>query len=155
MPYNPALPLPHSEIESAVLRDQFHGLKDLIDAIPAGPPGPEGPMGPGGPQGNTGETGPTGATGPEGPQGPSGGPPGPEGPVGSQGPQGIQGPVGEVSLTQLNAAIDTALIAAATNSSANSNTVGLLNMTVSDPPTQAEVQALANKMDELILALRR
>ncbi len=29
----------------------------------------------------------------------------------------------------------------------------MLEMTVSDPPTQAEVQAIANKMDELIIAL--
>ena len=30
-----------------------------------------------------------------------------------------------------------------------------LAMGVSDPPTQAEVQAIANKLDELINALRR
>jgi hypothetical protein len=40
-------------------------------------------------------------------------------------------------------------------SSANSNGVGLLNLVVSDPPTQSEVQDLANKLDELINALRR
>ncbi len=31
--------------------------------------------------------------------------------------------------------------------------VNLLETTVSDPPTQAEVQALADKIDELIIAL--
>jgi hypothetical protein len=41
------------------------------------------------------------------------------------------------------------------DASANTNTIALLGLTVSDPPTQAEVQALANKLDELILALRR
>ena len=36
-----------------------------------------------------------------------------------------------------------------------SNAVNLLNMTVSDPPTQGEMQAIATKLDELINALRR
>ncbi len=78
MPFDPALPLHGSEIESGELRDQFNGLKELIDAIPAGPEGPQGPPGP------------------DGPPGPSGGPPGPEGP---------QGPPGEVTLAQLEGAI--------------------------------------------------
>ena len=33
--------------------------------------------------------------------------------------------------------------------------VDLLSMSVSNPPTQAQVQALANKLDELITALKR
>jgi hypothetical protein len=33
--------------------------------------------------------------------------------------------------------------------------VALLNLTLSDPPTQAEMQAIANKIDELITVLRR
>ena len=33
--------------------------------------------------------------------------------------------------------------------------VALLALTVSNPPTQAEVQSLADKMDELITALKR
>jgi hypothetical protein len=37
----------------------------------------------------------------------------------------------------------------------NCNGVQLLNLTVSDPPTQSELQAVANKLDELISALRR
>ncbi len=82
MPFDPALPLHGSEIESAELRDQFNGLKTLIDAVPAGPAGPEGPQGP------QGEPGPAGTPG---------GPPGPEGP---------QGPPGEVTEAALAAAID-------------------------------------------------
>lgn len=36
MPFNPTLPAPNSPIVSAELRDQFNGLKDLIDeSIPA------------------------------------------------------------------------------------------------------------------------
>ncbi|MFN0078698.1 MAG: hypothetical protein ACKVY0_19735 [Prosthecobacter sp.] len=37
----------------------------------------------------------------------------------------------------------------------NTNAVNTLGMTVSDPPTQGEMQAIANKLDELISALRR
>ena len=40
-------------------------------------------------------------------------------------------------------------------SSANSNGVATLGMSVSDPPTQSEVQTIADKIDELINALRR
>jgi hypothetical protein len=39
--------------------------------------------------------------------------------------------------------------------SANSNGVGTLGMAISDPPTQGEMQAIADKLDELINALRR
>ena len=37
----------------------------------------------------------------------------------------------------------------------NPLTVARLEMAVSDPPTQAEVQAIADKIDELIDALKR
>ena len=39
MPYDPAYPPTNALIESAPLRAQFNGLKDLIDTIPVGPPG--------------------------------------------------------------------------------------------------------------------
>jgi hypothetical protein len=39
--------------------------------------------------------------------------------------------------------------------SANSNGVGSLSLSVSDPPAQGEVQAIADKLDEFINALRR
>jgi hypothetical protein len=71
----------------------------------------------------------------------------PKGQIGNDGMQGPQGAPGEVTTMQLNSAINT--------TSANSNGVNLLGMTVSDPPTQGEVQAIADKLDELILALRR
>lgn len=64
-----------------------------------------------------------------------------------RGAEGAQGAAGEVTNAQLASAIS--------GTSANSNAVGTLNLTVSDPPTQGEVQAIANKLDELILALRR
>ncbi|HXE42214.1 MAG TPA: hypothetical protein VN516_04230, partial [Candidatus Baltobacteraceae bacterium] len=41
------------------------------------------------------------------------------------------------------------------NSSANSNQVQFLGMIASDPPTQGDVQSIADKVDELIQQLRR
>jgi hypothetical protein len=40
-------------------------------------------------------------------------------------------------------------------SAVNINAVQLFDLTVSDPPTQSEMQAIANKLDELITAQRR
>ncbi len=48
-----------------------------------------------------------------------------------------------------------ALAGAISGTSSNSNAVATLNLVVSDPPTQTEMQSLANKVDELLLALRR
>ena len=62
-------------------------------------------------------------------------------------PQGNEGTPGEVTAAQLSSAID--------GTSNNSNGVGTLGLSVSDPPTQGEMQSLANKLDELINALRR
>ena len=53
---------------------------------------------------------------------------------------------GEVSFLDLEATVAT--------TSSNRNRVTVLTRAVSDPPTQAEVQSIADKMDELILALR-
>ena len=66
---------------------------------------------------------------------------------GVTGPQGVQGPPGEVTLAQLNEAI--------TTTARNPSGVQPLAMTVSDPPTQAEVQEIANKVDQLLAALLR
>jgi hypothetical protein len=74
-----------------------------------------------------------------------------QGPPGNDGAPGPQGPAGEVTTAQLAQEIAFAF----GGTSANSNTVQPLNLTVSDPPTQSDVQALANKLDELISALRR
>jgi hypothetical protein len=48
-----------------------------------------------------------------------------------------------------------ALDAAVAGTSANTNNVGTLGYIVNDPPSQEDVQTLLNKVDELILALRR
>ena len=63
-------------------------------------------------------------------------------------------------LTSLNSDIQTRatqgqLAGEIGGTSANSNGVGNLSLGVSDPPTQGEVQAIADKLDELINALRR
>ena len=50
-------------------------------------------------------------------------------------------------MAQLNSAIS--------GTSSNSNGVATLELVVSDPPTQAEMQQVVNKLDELITALRR
>jgi len=68
-------------------------------------------------------------------------------PRGNDGGTGSDGQPGEVTNADLSSAIS--------GTSANSNGVSTLGMAVSDPPTQGEVQMVADKLDELINALRR
>jgi hypothetical protein len=160
MPFDPTLPRTGTRATSAEMRSQLTGLKDLIDAIPPPIPGPQGPQG---------EPGPAGADGPQGPEGrhvvnvyddgsnraivqmSDGTTYGPftiaSGPPGAEGPQGPQGPMGEATMGDIQNAIG--------GTSNNSNSVSILDMTVSDPPTQMEVQNIASRVDALILALRR
>ena len=126
MPFDPALPRTGTRATSAEMRSQLTSLKALIDAIPVGPPGPQGAVGPSGPAGQ-------------------------QGTAGVPGPQGEQGPQGDVSASDMENAINNAL----GGTSNNSNSVAQVEMTVSDPPTQSEMQTIANKLDELIAALRR
>jgi hypothetical protein len=144
---------------------------------PIGPEGPQGPQGETGPQGppfasavvdNTttlppgdgaqvssyfdGTTVhlsfgiPRGYDGMPGPQGEQGlpGTPGAPGEPGPQGPQGPQGEPGQVSYADLNTAIAT--------TARNLNTVSPLNIMISNPPTQAEVQMMLDKINEIIAA---
>jgi hypothetical protein len=236
MPYDPAYPATNALIESAPMRAQFNGLKDLIDAIQTVtaaqidavntlPPGESAVVMlsvSGGmlhftfgiPQGQEGSNGNDGApfaavvvdavntllSGEPAtvestfdgstvhltfgiPQGPDGGngmdgppfaaavvdsvntlPPGEQAtvessfdgstvhltfgiPQGYDGTSGSDGAPGEVSQQQLDDAIS--------GTSASSNGVDTLGMVVSDPPTQGEMQGIADKLDELINALRR
>ena len=156
MPYDPTLPQAGTEIDAVQMRAQLNGLKDLIDAIqtitaaqvdatntvPPGDPAAVTLSVAGGtlhftfniPQGANGADGINGSSGSDGGEGPIG-------------PEGPQGPMGEVSNMDLSNAI--------AGTSSNSNTVATLGMGVSDPPTQGEAQQIANKLDELINALRR
>lgn len=134
MSFDPNLPADDTEVEAPELRAQFNALKALIDAVPAGAPGPEGPQGPPGPQGDPGPQGPEG-TGLPGPQGETG-PPGPQGPP----------PDSDTVMT----AVGTALAGTALNP-----TLTPLSLTISDPPTQAEVQSVLDLVNTLIGQLRR
>jgi hypothetical protein len=40
--FDPTVPATNAEATSAMFRNQFNGLKELIDAVPAGPPGENG-----------------------------------------------------------------------------------------------------------------
>ena len=154
--FDPNLPANFTPLASAEMRAQLNGLKDLIDAIqtitaaqvdatntvPPGDPAAVTLSVAGGtlhftfniPQGANGADGINGSSGSDGGEGP----PGPEGP---------QGPMGEVSSMELSNAI--------AGTSSNSNGVGTLGLVASSPPTQYEMQAVADKLDELIYALRR
>ncbi len=75
---------------------------------------------------------------------------GADGSQGETGPEGAQSPKGqpgEVSFSQLDAALAV--------TSANSNGVDTLSLGISEPPTQAELQPVLDKLNELILALLR
>jgi hypothetical protein len=72
-------------------------------------------------------------------------------PQGAMGATGDQGPGGEISQVDLSNAITDVLV----QTSGNSNGVSTLGLAVSDPPSQGELQAVADKLDELITALRR
>ncbi len=126
------------------------------------------------PRGNDGNQGPPGGTGGDGPQGIQGPPGQPFATAVVDGvttlnpgeaatvqtvfdgtnvrftfglPRGSDGAPGEVTQAQLDTAI--------AGTSANTNAISTLGITVSDPPTQSEMQAIANKLDELILNGRR
>jgi hypothetical protein len=75
----------------------------------------------------------------------------PRGQDGSNGSDGAQGPTGEVSEAMLSSTIGNAL----SSTSANTNGVGTLGLTANPDYDQSQLQQLANKVDELINALRR
>ncbi|MCX6900554.1 MAG: hypothetical protein NT105_17885 [Verrucomicrobia bacterium] len=78
------------------------------------------------------------------------GPPGPQGLPGEKGDTGntgLQGPPGEVSLTQLSDAIN--------GTPRNVDGVGTLDIAISDPPTQGEVQLVLDKLNDIIRGLKR
>ena len=173
--FDPTYPPLNADIESAPLRNQFNGLKALIDAVvtlTAAQVDGVTTLDPGLPanasvsvigntlhltfdipRGNDGAQGPQGATGAVGPQGPQGqpgdpgGPPGPAGAEGPPGPQGPQGLPGEVSQTDLN----NGLLNTLNQTSANTNAVSTLDTPFADP----DVEELRVAFNALVLALRR
>ena len=176
MSFDPTKPVEGTEVDAKELREQFNGLKALIDAIPAGPPGPQGPQGSAGSstwgfswQGDwSAQVYGAGcvvlyngvlylATQMCGPDAPGVdlhwqplsiiGPAGQAGTNGNDGAPGPQGPTGEVSANDLNNALAT--------TSANSNGVAPLAAAPNDPPTASDVQTVIDKVNELIAALRR
>ncbi len=140
MPFDPNIPAQNAELTSALFRGQFTGLKDLIDAIQGG---------------ITNVVVDTVNTLP------AGSPPD----VGvslsgtelhfsfgiPQGQDGATGQPGEVSLTDLNNATQNTL----GQTSSNSNGVGNLSMNADPAYDQNQMQAVMQKLDELINALRR
>jgi hypothetical protein len=153
MPYDPSFPADGVLIESLPFRDQFHGIKDLIDAVPTitaaqvvgvttldpGNPADASVSVTGDtlhftfdiPRGNDGAQGIAGQTGAD----------------GAPGPQGPQGPTGEVSQTDLN----NGLLNTLSQTSANTNAVATLDNPFADP----DVEILRQKVNELINMLRR
>jgi hypothetical protein len=130
MPFDPNLPADNADLSSPVMRAQLTGLKDLLDNIPVL----------------------ANAVVDAVVTDPPGNPASVQVYV-SQGtlhftfniPQGLPGEVTLLDAQNLIAA----------QSSANSNAVGTLGLGVNDPPTGPDVQQIVNKLDELILALRR
>ncbi len=138
MAFDPTKPLDHSPDSAAEMRSQLTGLKSLIDAVTV----------------VTGATVDSVTIG----SGTS---------VNVSLVNGVlhfdfilqPGPPGEVTQAQLSNDLSNtanqAMLNTLPQTSANSNGVPLLNLTVSDPPTQSEVQALVSAYNDLVNALRR
>ena len=140
--FDPTYPPTNAEIESAPLRAQFNGLKDLIDAIATIstavvdevttlPPGDPATV-------SLNVVANTlhftfGI---------------PQGPTGADGPQGLPGEVTQTDLS--NAMLNTL-----SECSNNSNGVGSIAMNVDPDYSQNQVQQIVDKLEELIQALRR
>ena len=144
MPFDPTKPANNSDLSSQEIRNQLNGLKSLIDAVPAGPAGPAGPVGPAFSSIQIGSV-TTGTPG---------------SPAGAQVnvfgsnvelsftiPAGDTGAPGEVSNSTLAGEIS--------GTARNPNSVAPIPFTVSNPPTQAELQAVVDKLNELIGSLQR
>lgn len=141
MPFDPTKPANATKVVAAELRSQFNGLKDLIDAIPAGPEGPVGPAFSNVQIGSV-MTGTPGS------------------PAGAQVdvlgnsvtisftiPAGDAGQAGEVSNSVLASEI--------AGTARNPASVAMLAGGISNPPTQAEIQALQDKINEMLAAMQR
>jgi hypothetical protein len=141
MAFDPTKPQNGTDIDAVEIRNQLNGLKALIDAVPAGPAGPQGPAFSNIHVGAV-TTGTPGS--PAGAQ------------VSTNGndveltftiPAGDTGPMGEVSQSALNSAI--------MGTAQNPTSISTLSLTISDPPTKAEVEAILGFANALLSALQR
>jgi len=78
--------------------------------------------------------------------------------------EGIRGPAGEVTTQQLNDAVadrptngamNGAISDAINGTPRNVDTIGTLDIVISDPPSQGEVQLLLDNYNNLVRALKR
>jgi hypothetical protein len=144
MPFDPTKPAPGEDVDAGIIRAQLNALKAEIDAIPAGPAGPPGPT-----LANIQATGVT--TGDPG--------------TGASAsammnagnvelsftiPRGEPGASG-VTSSEVTSAITNERI----NNAQNPTSAQTLSLSLSDPPTLAEVQAILSKVSELFTALQR
>lgn len=150
MLFDPTYPHEYDALDAAPMRAQLNALHDEITSIPQGPPGPEGP------QGLPGEQGPPFASALV--DSVITLPPGENATVTVTFdwtnvhftfaiPRGADGAPGEVTIAQLDSAI------AAT--ARNPTGVSPLTQSISDPPTQAEVQAIQDAYNALLGAVVR
>ncbi len=144
MAFDPTKPENGTDLDAVEIRNQLNGLKALIDAVPAGPAGPQGPVGPALANIQIGSV----STGTPGSSASAW--------VNISGndamihftiPAGETGATGEVSTSALASEIS--------GTARNPNSVSTLPFTVSNPPTQAELQAVVDKLNELIGSLQR
>ncbi len=147
MPFDPTKPVNGSPNSSAEMRAQLTALKADIDAIPAGPSGPAGPVGPVGPAFSSIQIGSVTTGTPGSPAGAQVNVFGNNVELSFTIPAGDTGAPGEVSNATLAGEI--------AGTARNPNTVSMLGITVSNPPTQAELQAVVDKVNELIGSLAR
>ena len=121
MPFNPALPQNGSALSSAVVREQFNGLKALIDELPAGVTQQEL----------------------------------------SQAMDSLQTSVNEAVAmlqTDLESAVGNLTTEIETTRQMSANNVdgiNILDVVIGNPPSQEDVQAMVDKLNELINGLRR
>lgn len=145
MAFDPTKPQNGDDIDAVEIRNQLNGLKSLIDAIPAGPAGPVGPVGPAFASIQIG-----GVTTVD---------PGTAAAVSvSVFENNVElsfsipkGETGGVSSSDVTNAIANEI----SGTARNPNTVSMLGMSVSNPPTQGELEAVIAKINELIGSLIR
>jgi hypothetical protein len=146
MPFDPTKPATGSSASSAEMRAQLAALKALIDAVPAGPPGPAGPEGP---VISSIQIGSVTTVDPSTPASVSVSTNGNSVELSFSIPKGETGP--GISFDDMTNAITTATAGTARNPTL----VGDLVLTPSAQPTQGELQSVIDKVNELLVALRR